>query len=225
MNIKMAGVGAMTAIAALCAGTAQAGKSPVPQMSHVGVLQATQNSPDKALFNNSIDDSGIAIVSQNFESSFDVYDNQAADDFKIPAAQTWTVTEVDVTGQYFNGPGPAVSETVTFYKAKQGKPGAKLSQQTVTGVDNGTGSFKITLPSAVILGGGKYFVSVVVNMDFAVGGEWGWENRSTMGGKYAAQWKNKGDGFATGCVDWGEEDVCIASGQGPDHMFILKGTK
>src|SRR5437870_4604287 len=51
-------------------------------------------------------DSGIGIVSQNFESSFDIYDAAAADDFKVNKA---TIVEVDVHGVYFNGAGPAQS--------------------------------------------------------------------------------------------------------------------
>ena len=84
------------------------------------------------------------------------------------------------------------------------------------GIDNGTGSFVIQLASAVTLREGRqYWVSVQVNMDFGVGGEWGWETRNTKNGRPAA-WRNPGDGFGTGCTTYAVESVCI--GGGPDHM-------
>ena len=39
---------------------------------------------------------------------------------------------------------------------------------------------------------------------------------------FPAMWRNPGDGFETGCTDWGVENICIADGEG-DHMFTLKG--
>lgn len=177
------------------------------------------------LYDQNNNDAGIGIVSQNFETSFDAYDSQGADDFKVKAGTTWKVKEVDVTGVYFNGSGLAVSENVTFYKNAGGLPGAiKKSYTGVVGADNGTGSFVITLPTTAKLTSGTYWVSVQVNMDFGVGGEWGWETR-TIQSKNGAAWQNPGDGFATGCTTWGVLTTCIPSGEGPDFMFGLKGTK
>ena len=41
----------------------------------------------------------VDITSQDFEASFDAFDNQAADDFVVPVGETWNVTEVDVLGE------------------------------------------------------------------------------------------------------------------------------
>src|ERR1700730_17371084 len=57
-----------------------------------------------------------ATVSQDFEPANNAFDNQGADDFVVPAGQTWTINEVDVQGLYFNGPGPAASFNVFFYQ-------------------------------------------------------------------------------------------------------------
>ena len=56
-----------------------------------------------------------ATSSQNFEASFDIYDDMLADDFVVPGGQTWHVNEVDVQGLYYNGAGPAASVNVVFY--------------------------------------------------------------------------------------------------------------
>ena len=95
---------------------------------------------------------------------------------------------------------------------------------TIAGTDNGTGSFNIMLPKTKLKGGTsgtQYWVSVQANMDFEVGGEWGWENQTTVVGT-AAVWENPGNGFATGCTTYTTETTCIPDGQG-DHMFAIKG--
>jgi hypothetical protein len=199
-----------------------------PSVSFHGQPQAPSHvNPDAVLYSQEGTDSGIGIVSQNFESTFDIYDSQAADDFKVPGGTTWVVNEVDVIGVYFNGAGLARDENVTFYKGKKHLPGAVVgSTQTVAGADNGTGSFNIMLPTKVKLKGGtgsgvQYWVSVQANMDFSVGGEWGWENQTTVVGDPAA-WENPGGGFGIGCTTYTQETTCIPDGQG-DHMFVIKG--
>ena len=215
---------AAAAVLALSAGGASAASHPSMAQHSVKAHSINRNAVNRSLstlYDQSANDSGIGIVSQNFESSFDVYDAQAADDFTVPSGSTWKISEIDVNGVYFNGSGPAVSETVTFYKDKKGHPGKIKKTFTATGSDS-FGSFVITAPGkGVKLKHGTYWMSVQVNMDFGAGGEWGWENQSTAEGT-AAKWKNAGDGFATGCVTYTQENTCIPDGQG-DHMFVLKG--
>jgi hypothetical protein len=220
---------AAAAVVALSAGSAMAAGAKHPAMSTKGLAHTQAKpfhkvGPMDVLYDQNSNDSGIGIVSQNFESSFDQYDAQAADDFKVPHGSKWHVSEVDVSGVYFNGSGPAVSENVTFYhKGAHGLPGDLYKEfDGLAGTDNGFGSFTIALPQAVRFHSGTWWVSVQVNMDFAAGGEWGWENRIDVIGKPAA-WVNAGDGFATGCTTYQHETSCIADGQG-DHMFTLQGT-
>jgi hypothetical protein len=185
------------------------------------------------LYDQTGNDAGVATVSQNFESSFDQYDSQGADDFVVPAGVNWRVHEVDAVGVYFNGFGPAVSENVFFYKDRKSLPGKMVHQYlNLTGIDDGTGSFAITLPPTygVQFKPGHYWVSVQINMDSAVGGEWGWENQTTQEGA-AAAWQNPGNGFNTGCTTWGVENQCVTYGAGQrtvvggvgDQIFALKG--
>src|SRR5437868_5441805 len=80
------------------------------------------------LYDQTANDSGISIVSQNFESSFDAYDCEAADDFVVPDGAKWRVTEIDILGTTFNGSGVAESETLFIYKDKNGKPGKTVAE-------------------------------------------------------------------------------------------------
>jgi hypothetical protein len=177
--------------------------------------------------NKAAQDAGVGILSQNFETAFDAYDSQGADDFKVPAGTTWKVKEVDTTSVYFNGPGPADSVNVTFYKNASGLPGAvKKAYSGIAYVDTsgGLGSYAITLPTVAKFTSGTYWVSVVPNMPFDPNGEWGWETRTTAKVNNAA-WQNPGDGLGTGCTTWSDMQTCIGpSGEGPDFMFALLGT-
>ena len=188
-------------------------------------------SANLTLFDNNSGDSGIGIVSQNFEEAdFAIYDAEGADDFTVPAGHIWTVKEVVVTGVYFNGSGPADSENVRFYTNQGSLPNQALKAYPgVVGADNG-GSFDITLPTAVTFSGGPsggsgrtYWMSVVANMSFNSGGEWGWESSNNSAG-FADVWRNPGDGFGTGCTSFTSETSCIPDGQGPSKMFALKGS-
>jgi hypothetical protein len=182
------------------------------------------------LYDQNDNENGVAIVSQNFETEYDAYDDASADDFTVPANTIWKIKRILVTGTYFDGAGVAVSETVTFYKnsVENGLPGDPITSVTVTGQDKGGfGFFDIPLGLTVKLKGGRfggrtYWVSVVANMDFEVAGEWGWVTRNIQNGHPSA-WQNPADGFATGCTTWNTTNACIGTGEGPDYMFTLYG--
>jgi hypothetical protein len=173
------------------------------------------------IYNQNNNDQGVGISSQNFEASFDAFDDAAADDFTVPAGQKWVIRSVIVTGVYFNGPGPADSETVSFYRDAGGLPGTLINTQTVVGADN-AGSFNMRLAMPVRLRPGTYWVSVVANQNFDPDGQWGWESRTIQNGN-AAAWQNPNDGFGTGCTTWANMQGCTGGVSGPDLMFALVG--
>lgn len=207
---------AAAAVLAMTSGLAVAG---APSAAVHGVAKGAGGvKTDATLYSQNDNDGGTGVTSQNFEASFDIYDNSGADDFKVPAGFVWKVKSVDVTGVYYNGSGPAASEHVTFYKDASGLPGAAVADfPAAVGTDT-AGSFSI--PVAAKLKKGTYWVGVQANMDFAAGGQWGWEIRSVQAGSLAA-WQNPGDGFGTGCTTWGAMQTCL--GYGPDFMFALGG--
>lgn len=162
------------------------------------------------LYDQNKDPAGTAVFSDGFDSS------QGADDFAVPKGHTWTIREVDVTGLYFDGAGPADSENVFFYKDNGGLPGNLVANcPNQNGIGGGSGSFAIVLSRSckVKLHGGKtYWVSVQANMDFLGGaGEWGWSFSLDTSGNLAA-WQNPDGGD---CPTWCHLDN--------DLMFALKG--
>ena len=173
-----------------------------------------------------------AVNSQNFETANDAFDNQAADDFVVPAGPAWTVQQVVVRGAYFNGVpspgGPAVSFNVFFYANVGTLPsllvpgGAQLNSPYT----NASGVFTITLPVSVSLpAGNTYWVSVQANMDYGAptAGQWGWLNRTITSNSPAA-WQNPGGGFATACTTWGARaTTCGIAATEPDQIFQLFG--
>jgi hypothetical protein len=202
---------------------AGASSSAAPKAAGTGRVAKPAGVGFPIIYNQNNNDAGVGISSQNFEASLDSFDDAGADDFTIPAGQRWIIRAVIVTGVYFNGPGPADSETVSFYRNAGGLPGTLISTQTVVGMDN-AGSFQIRLTTPVRLRAGTYWVSVVANQNFDPDGQWGWETRSIANGSESA-WQNPGDGFASGCVTWGNQQDCIGDfGQGPDFMFALFGS-
>ncbi len=165
--------------------------------------------------------------SQQFEAANAAFNNQAADDFAVPAGQNWQVTQVDAQGVYFNGPGPAASFNVYFYTSVVSGtytiPGAPVYTATGQTYLNTAGVFAITLGSPPTLAGGStYYVSVQAQQNFTPAGQWGWTNRTVQSTGLAA-WRNPGGGFGPGCVNWDRRTFCVGQPTEPDQMFRLNG--
>ena len=213
-------------VLALCVGDASAARLPGALVS--GRLYSFQVPEGRQfLYNQNSNYNGDGIDSQNFTSgTFSSYDDQGADDFVIPKDQLWTITEVDVSGVYFNGSGPANSENVIFYKStKFGKPGDPVKKGTFNELDGKGGpNFRINLPGKGLqLKAGHYWVSVIANMVFQTEGEWGWGMNGTVYND-AAEWRED-DGNRFGeCEGWQQIDQCISGAPYGDFMFDLRGT-
>jgi hypothetical protein len=141
----------------------------------------------------------------------------AADDFVVPSGQTWLVKEVDVSGVYFNGSGPASSEVVTFYTNKHNLPNRDRVSFTLKCADN-FGAFQCVLPKRVKLGAGTWWVSLDANCSFESCGEWGWFTNSTVHGNEAVY----EDPSANSCTTWTPLHVCFG-GSPADMAFAVLG--
>jgi hypothetical protein len=162
--------------------------------------------------------------SQNFEPASDPFDDFNADDFVVPSGETWNIEEVDVLGVYFNGFGPADSFNVFIYQDSGTLPGTLVYSATdlaYTSADNL--NFVIPLTVAATLTEGTYWVSVQCNMDFSVGGQWGWTDRTVQSNSEAA-WQNPNGGFGV-CLTWGHRGTDCGIDPGvPDQVYRLNGT-
>ena len=218
---KVALLSAVSMIA-LCASASFAGSPPITSISvNPTALQAPKSA--KVLWSQMSSDGGEGINSQNYTSdNSSPLNDQGADDFVIPKGKTWSITEVDVTGQYYQGSSPATSENVIFYKDKNGMPGKTVNKGTFTDLEgaDSRGNFAIALPrKGLKLGSGHYWVSVIANLSFYEGGQWAWEENNVQHG-YLAMWQNPSNYYLL-CRTW-----CTLENMGgtsPDLMFELKG--
>ena len=161
---------------------------------------------------------GTGPNSQDFETAYDAYDNQAADNFTVSGGP-WTINQVVVGGAYFNGVGPAVNFNVYFYSDAAGIPGALVASAIAQPYAyDGSTYFTISLSPAAVLANGNYWISVQCRMDFGVGGQFAWDVVSGVYGT-VAQWQNPGGGFAS-CLTWGPITTCNTTVQ-TDLSFAL----
>jgi len=194
--------------------TALAGAGPTPTPTPGNVLYdqydnfATEKTPN--------------IPSQDAETALDFFDSQAADDFIVPAGQTWQITEVDVLGEY-DSAGPAASFHVFFYENGAGDLPGLLVASRLENPFTGSNDFVITLTEPVTLPEGHYWVSVQARQDITQAGFWLWHNRNLQA-NFGAAWQNPGNGFGTGCVVWIRRVTCAVLQQtAPDQVFRLIG--
>jgi hypothetical protein len=173
------------------------------------------------LYDQTANSSGNAYTSQDFETAFDAYDNQAADNFT--ATDDWNINQIVVAGQY-SAAGPAVGFNIYFYTDNAGMPGTEVynaPSQPYT-YDGGTGMFTINLNTPAALTAGNYWVSVQCRMDFGTAGQWYWGSVIGSIGS-VAKWQNPGGGFGTTCATWGDITSCISATE-TDLDFALYGT-
>ena len=176
-------------------------------------------------FDDPLPDSGY--TAQNFEAAFDAFDNEVADDFTVPAGESWTIEQILLLGVYYNCVtcGPANSVHITFYNDASLAPGAVVAgpYDIVPTLDT-LGSFILDVTAAPVLASGTYWMGLYVNMDFAVGGQWAWIENDILHGS-GALWQNPGGGFGTPCASWGLPATCFATpGAGPDVEYQIYGT-
>ena len=201
---------ATTALVALLGSNAAPAQQPHAFAASMAGKPPFANPKARTLYNQNSSGNGGTVLSDCFTSGgYTSSCGTAADDFVIPSRKTWKIGEVDVTGVYFDGSGPATSEIVTFYNDNNGVPGTVVKHGTFTDlscIDN-AGSFSCTLPRKVKLKAGHYWVAVTANINFDSGaGEWGWASSSVIHNDSAVQ------SCGTGC--W--------TALGEDLLFDLK---
>jgi hypothetical protein len=191
-------------------GGAYAGANPMSAAGARGTAQRLIHAPPpglSTLYDQNIGDAGYGWFSQTL-SSYPQYDEYLADDFKVPAGHTWKVKEVDTTGFYYNGSGPASSVNVLFWNDNKGLPN---KDSKVVECDNltprsglDTGSFQIKLPKSckAHLKGGtngkRYWVTVQANLQgLFTSGYWAWMQNVNVANKQGASYYYGGGNSVT----------------------------
>ena len=188
---------------------------------HVLPIPRAPKAPQVVLYDQYDNAGGAATLSGTFDD-FPTFSADLADDFVVPAGQTWNVQSIDADGTYFNGTGPAFDWNVFIYTDNGGIPGTQIYStlnQPVT--VNGT-TFTVNLTPAAVLANGNYWIEIQPNMDFATQGEWGWSDRTVLS-FFPAAWQNPGGGFGV-CPTWTQKLICIPTASGPDQVYRINGT-
>jgi len=142
------------------------------------------------------------ITAQDFESAYDGYDAEGADDFSVPAGDPWTVNQVMVLSSYSDGGGPCELANVRFYADDAGMPGALLFEHLdAPATPDVDGNLDITIPNTVLYEG-TYWVSVQGRQDFGTAGQWYWSKQASGLIETEFHWQNPGDGFGSGYTTW-----------------------
>jgi len=160
---------------------------------------------------------GNAMFSQNYESKYDAYDCQAADDFTVSPGEVWMIERVKVLGHYSALGGPAQYVDVFFYADTPGLPDVEVyRRENVSVLIESGGDLTFDLPVAAALPAGSYWLSVRAHMDYDADGQWYWETRTAASGASWA-WRNPGDGFGRDCTIWRSGVFC----GGPNDSGLL----
>ncbi|HVH33900.1 MAG TPA: hypothetical protein VM847_07305 [Tahibacter sp.] len=166
-----------------------------------------------------------ALSAQFSSSSGAPYDSEGADDFVVPAAG-WRIATAEFAafaGSTTTGAYPTTAN-VRVYANAAGVPGATVCNYPSVAVAYNTTSqvATVSLPSVCDLTvAGTYWISYQPIYDFgASGGDYYWNLAAPQAG-LIGQWRNPGDGFASGCANWAPTTSC--SFTQPDYAFRLSG--
>jgi hypothetical protein len=196
----------------------------------VAVLGPAAAARAEVLYDSTPSTFGIHPTVQDFEASLDESDAVAADDFTVPAGQTWTLQRAFVDGRQPPPPGPNTTDTVNvalFASAGTLAAASPIYSMQLSGVPGTVyPDFTLDLPGVQVLGPGTYWFGAQAVMDFDsnVANVWFWGSVATQRGNKAA-YRNPGDGFGSGCTAFAVMNTCVDNVTNPDLSFRLEGTR
>jgi hypothetical protein len=163
---------------------------------------------------------GPSDFSPSNEFSSSNYD-RTADDFTVPAGETWTIDEIDVGGVF--GGSPANPQVNAYlYSDASGTPGAEVFSQAAIPATGGP-DYVVPLTGAPALSAGTYWVTIQQVIGGA-GAYWSWQTRTAQSGS-PAQWSSTSSSTPCPLVTaWYPRTTCWPS-TNPDQFFKLQGTR
>jgi hypothetical protein len=193
--------------------------SPAPEIT---IASSPPTAPQTVLYDQ-YNHIGVNVTVSATFTDFPTAATDLADDFVVPAGQTWNVQSIDADGAYFFGAGPAIDWNVYFYADNGGFPGAQVYSTTHQPVHQNGSTFTVNLPNPAVLSAGTYWVEIQAHMTYGTQGEWGWSNR-TVTSYNAAAWQNPGHGLGV-CPTWSRRGAtCGTDPSAPDQVYRLNGT-
>ena len=132
---------------------------------HVLPIPRAPKTPQVVLYDQYNNASATASLSATF-TDFPTFSSDLADDFVVPAGQTWNVQSIDADGVYFNGAGPATSWNVFIYTNSGGLPGTQVYSTLNQAVTQVGTTFTVNLAPAAVLAAGTYWIEIQANMTF-----------------------------------------------------------
>lgn len=177
---------------------------------------------------------GGYIVSQFFtdEASADL-SSECADDFEVPAGETWVVGSFGVWGTWWpDSPGNAEKIDIAIYEDDGGMPGALIdgygeetnfyAEEWFTG-DEHESYYNFTFPSPLTFTEGHYWISFQIHDSYDKVGQWGWQDKTNTNWE-PWHWRNPAGGFYGGSfTDWTPSTMVTPFGYANDNRFALYG--
>jgi hypothetical protein len=156
---------------------------------------------------------GASDATSDYVTDMPANSYQTADDFEVPSGQSWTITELDVSGRNLSVSRPV--NVFIYADTSNGLPGGEVFRQTNINTFVGP-NFAIPVTGAPSLVPGSYWISPQVNR---LSGEpfWAWDDRQPLNGHPAVQ-------RGASCADWQPRDFCSSDPGYPDEAFRLIGT-
>ncbi|MCK9421133.1 MAG: T9SS type A sorting domain-containing protein [Bacteroidales bacterium] len=193
----------------------------IKKMAVKGNKQLPEFGRSTVYYNQTANPTGQGFTSQEF-TDFPAYSNTGADDFTIPAGETWNVRHVYAGGTFGSSGGTTVPlVNVIFLQDASGYPGTACATFTaIVPICDAAGNLNIYLPSAVKLNEGHYWVAVAAVMDYSIYGQWYWGTQfaPTILNEFA--WQNPGGGFGL-CTSWCYGSSAFPGGADYNFTFAL----
>jgi hypothetical protein len=171
-----------------------------------------------------------ALACQDFNDS-PAHSCQAADDFVVPAGETWMIEEIVISGQYSVGGGPAELAHLFIYldDPEMNMPGPVFFEFVdfpVLALPEGDLVFNLIEATIepIVLPEGHYWLSVQPHMPYEPFLQWYWikQESPTILGEYV--WRNPGGGFGLPFPDWGMASEVFPTTTDHNLAFGLYGT-
>ncbi len=165
------------------------------------------------------------LVAQDFESIFNGNDCRIADDFTVPAGQTWYIDSVRIYGFYnVNNPDTA-GMNFTIYNDNSGSIGSQVYAQVfqINLDPDENGSITAVWNTPLQVAAGTYWMAASARKDYLNDqGVWYWYLDSAGSG-YEAKWENPGGSWNV-CTSWTNITASSCVGVAyPDVVFRIYG--